>query len=128
MLDGLKVHSGSSGVNSNYISQLVELRQYNLGQFYAEIGLQMNYNMKRESLSESETSMDLFALEPLISHMLKIRKQDIEKVNEMFGTNISVELNSAWEKEFADHDSYIEDDITLESEKEKEKEGGEENE
>ena len=37
------------------------------------------------------------ALLPLVDDMLKCRERAIEKVNEMFGTEISVSLASSWE-------------------------------
>ena len=63
-----------------------------------ELGIQSNYNMKRESLNSSETTMDESVLLPLIDDMLNERKIGLEKVNKMFGTNITVKLSSSWEK------------------------------
>ena len=37
------------------------------------------------------------ALLPLVDDMLKCRERSAEKVNEMFGTEISVSLASSWE-------------------------------
>ena len=52
--------------------------------------------MKRESINSGESQLNNDALSPLIDDMLKQRQEGAEKVNAMFGTNISVEFNSAW--------------------------------
>lgn len=82
--------------NGSYLTQFIELHQYLIGSFFNELGLRANYNMKREAIGEGESSMDEDAILPLCDDMLLARKQDIQKVNEMYGTNISVEFSSAW--------------------------------
>lgn len=87
---------GSKG--NNNIKDLIELRQFIKSSWYMDLGIQSNYNMKRESLNASETTMDESVLLPLIDDMLKSREDGLKKVNEMFGTNITVKLSSSWEK------------------------------
>ena len=53
--------------------------------------------MKRESINSNEAQLNEDALLPLVDDMLMCRQQALEKVNNMFGTNISVELDSSWE-------------------------------
>ena len=53
--------------------------------------------MKRESINSNEAQLNDDMLLPLIDDMLKNRQDALDKVNDMFGTDISVELNSAWE-------------------------------
>lgn len=84
--------------NNGNIKDLIELRQYLKSSWYMELGIQSNYNMKRESLNSSETTMDESVLLPLIDDMLNERRIGLEKVNKMFGTNITVKLSSSWEK------------------------------
>lgn len=82
---------------SNYMTQLAEYNQYLKASLYNELGLQANYNMKRETLNSAETEMDSDVLIPLVDNMLACRKLCIDTVNSVYGTNIEVELNSAWE-------------------------------
>lgn len=82
--------------SANVIIQLIELQQYLKASWYNEIGLNANFNMKREYLSEEELASQTDTLLPLIDDMLRCRKEAIEVVNKTFGTNISVEKNSAW--------------------------------
>lgn len=83
--------------NTN-IKDLIELRQYLLGCWYNDLGIQSNFNMKRESLNENEIGMNLDALVPLIDNMLEERQKGWERVNEHYGTNVSVKLSKLWLK------------------------------
>lgn len=110
--DGIKVHE--SNTTNGYFSQLIEITQYIKASFYNEIGLNANYNLKREYISTSENSLADDILLPLVDNMLKERKEGIEKVNSKYGTNITVEFNSSWktnntqnEKEVTDNERVI---------------------
>lgn len=82
--------------NSVYITQLIELVQYYKASMYNELGLNANYNMKRERLNLGEVSMNVDVLLPYVDNMLKERQNAVEKINEMFNTEISVKLASSW--------------------------------
>lgn len=83
---------------SGTIKELIELKQYLLGSWYNELGLNANFNMKREAINESEADLNEDALLPLIDDMLESRKIALEQVNALFGTNIQVDLTSSWKK------------------------------
>ena len=89
----------SSG-QSNDIKSLIELKQYQLAQWYIELGINANYNMKREAVSSNEFKMNDDALIPLIDQMLECRQEACKQINELFGLDISVELRSSWKKVF----------------------------
>lgn len=94
-LDGIRMQNPPSN-NGSYLTQFIELHQYLVGSFYNEVGLNANYNMKREALSESETGLNDDSLMPLCEDMLRCRQEDMDRVNAMFGTSISVSLDSSW--------------------------------
>lgn len=96
-LDGIRAQPYGNTANSNTLTNLIETEQYFKASWFNEIGLNANYNMKRESLNTSESQMNNDALSPLVDDMLKCRELASEKVNEMFGTEISVSLASSWE-------------------------------
>ena len=96
-LDGIRAQPYGTTANSNTLTNLIEMEQYFKASWFNELGLNANYNMKRESLNSSESQMNNDALLPLVDDMLKCRERAIEKVNEMFGTEISVSLASSWE-------------------------------
>ena len=93
--EGIKVHSSMQG-SAGLINQFIELEQYIKASCLNEIGLNANYNMKRESLNSAESALNDDFLIPLIDNMLACRKDFVNKVNNMYGTDITVELNSAW--------------------------------
>lgn len=96
---------GATGHNT--ITDLIELMQYQKASCFNELGLNANYNMKRESLNSSESQLNNDALLPLIDDMLNCRKLYAEKVNNMFGTDISVEFNSSWEDNMQEIDASL---------------------
>ena len=103
------VKSSELGTNrSSTIKDLIEERQYLKASWFNDLGVNANYNMKRESINESEASMNEDALMPLVDNMLKERKIACEKINKMFNLNISVDFSSAWKK--------IREDVKLEQE------------
>jgi hypothetical protein len=93
--EGVKLQSPPSN-NGSYLTQFIELQQYLKASFYNEIGLNANYNMKREAIMEGESSLNEDSLLPLCDEMLRCRQEDVARVNEMYGTDISVEFDSAW--------------------------------
>lgn len=97
LLDAIKTQPYSNNSNTNMITNLIEAEQYYKASWFNEIGLNANYNMKRESINAGESQLNNDALLPLIDDMLNNRKDGAEKVNAMFGTNISVSFASSWE-------------------------------
>lgn len=81
-----------------YVKDLIESIQYIKGSWYNEIGLNAAFNMKREAINEAEAALNEDILYPFIDTMLECRKVGLEKVNKMYGTNITVELDSVWEQ------------------------------
>jgi len=80
------------------IKELIELKQYLTGSWYNEVGLNANFNMKREAINESEADLNEDALLPLVEDMLQMRIDGWDRFNKMFGTNVKVKLSSSWYK------------------------------
>ena len=78
------------------LTDLIEYEQYLKASLFNELGLNANYNMKRESLNSAESQLNNDALTPLIDDMLNCRKRGADKINELYGTEITVEFSSAW--------------------------------
>lgn len=96
-LEGIQTQPYGDSSRSGIIRDLIEYEQYLKAGWYNDLGLNANFNMKRETLTASENGMNRDSLLPLIDDMLACRQEGLEKVNAMFGTNISVKLSSAWE-------------------------------
>lgn len=104
--EGVKVQpTRQAGITG--ITDLIELEQYLKASFYNEIGLNANYNMKREAINANESQLNNDALTPLIDQMLTERKNGVERINAMFDTDISVEFNSAWKDNEIEHAAEI---------------------
>ena len=78
------------------ITPLIEYHQYIKASLFNELGLNSNYNMKRESINSNESQLNDDMLHPLIDDMLRERREGIARVNEFFGTDIKVSFDSAW--------------------------------
>ncbi len=93
--DGVKLQSPPSN-NGSYLTQFIEYQQYLKGSIFNELGLVANYNMKREAIGKGESTLDQDAIIPLADNMLLCRQEDMKRVNELYGTDISVSFSSAW--------------------------------
>ena len=93
--------------NTQYITQLVELVQYYKANMLNELGLNANYNMKRERLNTGEVAMNVDVLLPYVDNMLHERQKALNQVNEMFGTEINVRLGSSWYLEHENYESLV---------------------
>ena len=105
-LEDLKINPAATS-GEHRLTDLIEVEQYLKASLYNELGLQANYNMKRESINSSEAQLGDDALQPFVDDMLQERKAAAEKINKLFNLNISVEFNSAW------HISQMERDAEL---------------
>lgn len=84
---------------TNTIKTLIELEQYIKASVLNELGINANYNMKRERLEDSEAGLNDAALIPFIEDMLHNRQIMCDEINAMYDTNISVKLAGVWKRE-----------------------------
>lgn len=108
-LEGIKSQPYASSGSNNNITQLVELHQYLKAGWYNDIGLNANYNMKRESINSDEAQLNDDALLPLAIDMLNMRKVGFDTINRLCGYNIGVDLNSSWEVRQKEQDKTLEE-------------------
>ena len=95
--------------NYQRLTDLIEYQQYTKASWFNELGLNSNYNMKREAITSNESQLNDDMLLPLIDDMMNCRKKWIEEVNAMFGTEISIDWASSWK------DNQIETELAQES-------------
>lgn len=81
---------------AQYIRELVELNQYILAQFYHSIGVNANYNMKRERVSGEEIAVNDECLIINVIDMLNNLQEAVKKINAMFNTHITVDFSKEW--------------------------------
>lgn len=99
--DGVNFHDANHP--NNHMKDLIEYEQYLKASWFNEMGLDSNYNMKRERISTGEVNQNSDALIPLVQNMLDTRRECVDKINKLYGLDISVDLNSIWKKEFDDN-------------------------
>ena len=97
-LESLKVNPAGNETSIR-MTDLIEYQQYLKAAWFNDLGINANYNMKRESISPDEAQLNDDALLPLIDDMLEQRELALEKINEKYGLNISVKLDSSWMNE-----------------------------
>ena len=100
MLENLKNNRVDpfKGSSNTSIKDTLEARQWLLAHWNIEIGLNDNYNMKREALNENEIEANADTLTTLLDDMLKCRKRAVDEINRIYGTNISVDFSSSWKR------------------------------
>ena len=117
-----------NNTTNNQINNLMELTQYTKASAFNSIGLNANWNSKRERLNQSEISLNEDSLTPLIENMLYSRKQAIEAINEKYELNIEVDLSNVWKQKEQEIKTSIADLEDKENNNDSENKQGEENE
>ena len=105
--DGVKMQNAPVG-HSKYITQFIELVQYFKASFLHEIGLNSNFNMKREHLNDEEILLNVDALLPFADNMYHSRLNAVNEINKRYGLNIVVDYNSAWKTTHEERDKATE--------------------
>jgi hypothetical protein len=113
LFDGINVQTAQAS-NPEVTTQLIEFNQYLKATLYNEVGLNANFNMKRERLNSSEVNMNTENLHPLIDNMLLNREQGIQKLNEMYSLESRVEFGSIWKARNIDKEPLEENEPTNE--------------
>ena len=95
MIDKINVNPlNTSSVGTN-LTQLVELHNYIIANFFQSIGIKSNNVMKRERLINSEIDSQNDYLKISLLEILTSWQAGFDRVNELYGTDISVNLNPA---------------------------------
>lgn len=87
------------GASNREFTELIEVYQFILGQWYGELGLETAFNLKREMIGNSESELTNNALTSLTNDMLLSRREGLETVNRLYGTSITVDFNSTWKEQ-----------------------------
>ena len=88
----------NSPQRDGHIKDIIECTQYLKASQWNELGVQSQFNMKREAINSAESALNDDVLSPLVEDMLEMRKQGFQQVDKLFGTSVSVRLASSWKK------------------------------
>lgn len=93
------INNSSSGQN---ITELVELHNYIVANFFQSIGIKSNSVMKRERLIRDEIESQDDFLQVSILEILSSWQHGLDEVNKLYGTSFKVELNPVLLNELMD--------------------------
>ena len=80
------------------IIQLLERTQYIKGSWLNELGVQSNYNMKRETITANENILNVDNLLPFTDNMLYSRNEAMKELERVFGLKWTYKFSSSWQK------------------------------
>lgn len=95
LIDKINVNPLNTAAVGTNLTQLVELHNYIIANFFQSIGVKSNNIMKRERLINSEIDSQNDYLKISLLEILTSWQAGFDKVNELYGTDISVNLNPA---------------------------------
>lgn len=99
-----------SQASARTFTDLIEISQYLKATLYNDLGINANYNMKRESLSMTESQMNDDALLPYIDGVIHSIQTGLDRYNELYGFDIKVKKGSAWAyREIEEQEQHDED-------------------
>lgn len=93
VIEKINVNPIAATGNGGKIRELVELHQYIIAQFFQAIGIKANAINKKERMITDEINSQDDYLGISLLDLIESWKEGFEKVNEMYGTEIEVELN-----------------------------------
>lgn len=104
LVDNIKVNPISEKMDYKF-SELIKARQYYISDFYQKIGISANMNMKAERLTDNESQLIDSVSDIDFEHVIDNLNFSVEKINSLFGLNISFRLN----EEVVDNTNDMED-------------------
>lgn len=108
--------------NNNTLSQLIENNHYIFANLCRELGINENYNGKRESITSSESELSEDFTHTLVDNMLSCRKLACEEINHKYGLNLNVELSGVWKQNAMEAMAELEELSNNKSEQEEQEE------
>ena len=76
---------------------VIELNKFYYSDFFQKIGLTNLYNNIHDRISATETEFTATSIYPFVDNMMKNREKAVEKINELFGLDVTVEFTSSWD-------------------------------
>lgn len=95
LIDKINVNPINNASNAQNISELLELHNYIISNYFQSIGIKANDIRKKSHILQDEIDVQNDYLQVSMLEILTSWQEGFDKVNELFGTNIRVELNPA---------------------------------
>lgn len=95
LVEKIMVNPINTSAVGNNLTELVELHNYIIGNFFQSIGIKSNNIRKKAHVLNEEIDSQNEFLKVSIMEMLSSWQKGFDKVNELYGTDIKVTLNPA---------------------------------
>lgn len=89
----IHVNPISASVQAHQLIELVEVQQYIRAMFWNSLGIDCNYNMKRERLITAEVESNFHSLRVPVTTILNSLNDGFDKCNKSLNTKLEAELN-----------------------------------
>ena len=80
-----QIHTQPYAGDARFITSLIEMMQYSKAAEASDLGLQANWNAKRETLTSAETLLNTDVIHPFVDNMWDCWQEWIAEVNEKYG-------------------------------------------
>lgn len=94
------------------LNDLIIARDKILATFFREIGIKFAQEQKKAQLTEEEVTADEQLLLLNVNDMLEVQREGLQRVNDHFGTNITVSLNPIYNRREYEKKEVVENDNT----------------
>lgn len=98
-----QIHTQPYAGDARFITSLIEMMQYSKAAEATDLGLQANWNAKRETLTSSETLLNENVIHPFVDNMWDCWNEWVNEVNEKYGEYLDngefvLEWGSSWKE------------------------------
>lgn len=98
-----QIHTQPYAGDARFITSLIEMMQYSKAAEATDLGLQANWNAKRETLTSSETLLNENVIHPFVDNMWDCWNEWVNEVNEKYGEYLDngefvLEWGSSWKQ------------------------------
>ena len=99
LIEKINVNPVADAAGSQKITELIELHNYIIASFFQNIGIKANNTIKRERMITDEIDSQMDYLQINILEVLASWQDGLDKVNELYGTKLTLRLNPILVKE-----------------------------
>lgn len=109
LVNKINVNPIASSTSSGMLTELVELHNYIIANFFQSIGIKSNSVRKKDTMIRDEINSQNEFIAVSIMEILQSWQAGFDKVNEMYGTDIHVSLNPVLSNSFLQDIGIVED-------------------
>lgn len=112
IIDKIRVNPITQTGAGNILSELIELHNYIISNYFQAIGIRANNMRKKAHMLQDEIDLQNSYLQISVYEIMSSWQKGFDKVNELYGTDIHVRLNPALLPEIVGGQSETTDDTT----------------